>query len=53
MREGEIGSCASEDSSSFKTNRIRELTTFEIAVSKVDFKNDAALADESILKYLS
>jgi len=46
--EGEHG--GSEDSSSFQTNRIREMNTFELGNFKLASKNEPNVVEDTMLK---
>lgn len=46
--EGELG--GSEDSSSFQTNRIREMNTFELGNFKLASKNEPNVVEDTMLK---
>lgn len=48
--EGEVGGGSEEDSSSFQTNRIREMNTFELTSLKLVSNNEPSIADDIMLK---
>jgi hypothetical protein len=46
--EGDLG--GSDDSSSFHTNRIREMNTFELGNLKLASKNEPIVVEDTMLK---